>query len=224
MTQNLNWQYLDNTDELAQKAADLILENAQRAIEKNGRFKIVLAGGSTPEKAYRLLVQAKTDWSKWHIYYGDERTLAADDKDRNSTLAKDVFLNHVAIPAAQIHTMPTELGTKAAKAHYQQIIESALPFDVVLLGMGEDGHTASLFPNHVNDENESVHAVYNSPKPPSERISLSAKTLSNNHQVLFLLSENNKQTALATWKQGGDLPVATIFSKNPIEVLVAKAS
>jgi 6-phosphogluconolactonase len=81
-----------------------------------------------------------------------------------------------------------------------------------------------LFPKHINAANETVHAIYNSPKPPSERISLSAKTLSHNTQVIFLLSEKNKQAALNTWKQGGELPVATIGSQNTIEVLIAKAS
>ncbi|MCK5727869.1 MAG: 6-phosphogluconolactonase [Methylococcales bacterium] len=222
MTQSLHWQHLDNTEILAQKAADLILKNAEHAIAEKGCFKLVLAGGSTPENAYRLLIKAKTDWGKWHIYYGDERTLAADHKDRNSKMAYEVFLKHTAIPASQIHAMPTELGTEAAKKSYQAVVEAALPFDLVLLGMGEDGHTASLFPDHFHDLDESVHAIYNSPKPPSERISLSVKTLGNSTQICFLISENNKQQALAAWKKGDNLPVASIKSTNTIEVLLAK--
>ena len=88
MTQNLNWQHLKNTEELATTAAGLILKSAEQAIAARGAFKLVLAGGSTPENAYRLLINAETDWSKWHIYYGDERCLAADHKDRNSNAIK----------------------------------------------------------------------------------------------------------------------------------------
>ena len=222
MKQNLHWQTLENTDVLAQTAADLILKNAEHAIAKNGCFKLVLAGGGTPANAYRLLIKAKTDWGKWHIYYGDERTLPKDHSERNSKMAHEIFLKHTVIPASQIHAMPTELGTEAAKKAYQAVVEAALPFDLVLLGMGEDGHTASLFPDHRHDLDESVHAVYNSPKPPSERISLSAKTLGNSTQVCFLISENNKQQALAAWKKGENLPVASIKSNNTIEVLLAK--
>ncbi|MCK5897621.1 MAG: 6-phosphogluconolactonase [Methylococcales bacterium] len=221
MKQHLNWQHLDNNQALAQTAADLILKSAKQAIAEKGGFRLVLAGGGTPENAYRLLIEAKTDWSKWHIYYGDERTLPQDHSDRNSKMAYEVFLKHTDIPASQIHAMPTELGTEAAKKAYQTVIEAALPLDLVLLGMGEDGHTASLFPDHIHDLEESVHAVYNSPKPPSERISLSAKTLGNSTQVCFLISENNKQQALAAWKNGENLPVASIKSNNIIEVLLA---
>jgi len=78
--------------------------------------------------------------------------------------------------------MPTELGTVEAAVEYREAIADVDQFDLVLLGMGEDGHTASLFPGHVNDSEETVHEVYNSPKPPSDRISLSAKTLANTRQ------------------------------------------
>ena len=221
MTQNLHWQYLDNTQELAKTAASLILEEANKAITARGAFKLVLAGGSTPENAYRLLVNADTDWSKWHIYYGDERCLPPEHKDRNSKMAYDAFLQHTAIPENQIHPMPSEKGGEQAAADYQALVEKTLPFDLVLLGMGEDGHTASLFPGHIHNKEELAHAVYDAPKPPPERVSLSAKALSNAEKVIFLISANNKQQALEDWKQGEDLPVATICPPNPIEILLA---
>jgi 6-phosphogluconolactonase len=90
--------------------------------------------------------------------------------------------------------------------------------------MGEDGHTASLFPNHYHDENELAHAVYNSPKPPSERVSLSAKALSNTQQLLFLITGSNKQDAVKAWRSGADLPVATIVPENPIDVYIDSAA
>ena len=221
MTQKLNWQYLENTDELATKAAELIAQSAKQAIAAKGVFKLVLAGGSTPENAYRLLINIETDWNKWHIYYGDERCLPVEDKDRNSKMATEVFLKHTVIPKMQIHAMPTELGSEQAAIDYQAIIKQALPFDLVLLGMGEDGHTASLFPGHQHNQDELVHAVSNAPKPPSDRVSLSAKALSHSEQVIFLISANNKQQALEDWKKGKDLPVATINTEKPIEILLA---
>jgi 6-phosphogluconolactonase len=95
---------------------------------------------------------------------------------------------------------------------------------MVLLGMGEDGHTASLFPNHHHDENELAHAVYNSPKPPPERVSLSAKALSNTQQLLFLITGANKQDAVKAWRTGANLPVATIVPENPIDVYIDSAA
>jgi len=221
MTQKLNWHYLKNTEELAIKAAELIAQSAKQAIAARGLFKLVLAGGSTPENAYRLLINTQTDWGKWHIYYGDERCLPVEDKDRNSKMATEVFLKHTTIPKAQIHPIPSELGKEQAAINYQAIIKQALPFDLVLLGMGEDGHTASLFPEHQHNEDELVHAVSNAPKPPSDRVSLSAKALSRSGQVIFLISASNKQQALEDWKKGKDLPVATIKTENTIEILLA---
>ncbi len=221
MTQNLHWQHLENKQQLAETAAKLILEAADKAIAERGAFKLVMAGGSTPENAYRLLVDADTDWSKWHIYYGDERCLQPDDKDRNSKMAHDAFLQHVAIPESQIHPMPTEKGGEQAASEYRELVETALPFDLVLLGMGEDAHTASLFPGHVHNKEELAHAVYDAPKPPPERVSLSAKALSASNQVVFLVSAKNKEQALEDWKQGKDVPVATICPDNTIEILLS---
>lgn len=221
MTQNLNWQHLKNSTELATKAAELIVNTANQAISMRGIFKLVLAGGSTPQNTYGLLLDAKTDWNKWFIYYGDERCLPVEDNQRNSKMAEDVFLQYSLIPKAQIYPIAAELDGKQAAIEYQATIEKILPFDLVLLGMGEDGHTASLFPGHDHNPKELVHAVYNAPKPPSRRVSLSARALSNSQHVVFLISANNKQHALKDWQQGKELPVTTIKSNNIIEILLA---
>jgi 6-phosphogluconolactonase len=137
-------------------------------------------------------------------------------------MATSAFLEKVAIPDAQIFTIPAELGPEPAAKKYQQIVASALPFDMVLLGMGEDGHTASLFPGHQHQEEELAHAVYNSPKPPPERVSISAKALSNTQQLIFLITGANKQEAVKNWRSGQDLPVATIAPENPIDIYIDK--
>ncbi len=220
MQENSRWHTLETADQVAQAAYQQILNAAEHAIAKHGTFKLVLAGGSTPEKVYRLLVQANADWSKWFIYYGDERCLPVDHADRNSLMAQQAFLEKVAIPETQIFTIPAELGPEQAAKKYQQIVANALPFDMVLLGMGEDGHTASLFPGHQHNKEELAHAVYNSPKPPPERVSISAKALSNTRQLIFLITGSNKQEAVKNWRSGQDLPVAMIAPENPIDIYI----
>ena len=222
MQPNNRWHTLETADQVALAAYQQILKSAEQAIADHGTFKLVLAGGSTPEKVYRLLAHADADWSKWYIYYGDERCLPADHADRNSLMATSAFLEKVAIPNVQIFTIPAELGPEPAAKKYQQIVASALPFDMVLLGMGEDGHTASLFPGHKYQEEELAHAVYNSPKPPPERVTISAKALSNTQQLIFLITGANKQEAVKNWRSGQDLPVTTIAPENPIDIYIDK--
>ena len=218
------WHQFDDAAQVADTVCEQILQSADRAISEHGSFKIVLAGGSTPEKIYQLLATANTDWSKWMIYYGDERCLPADDKDRNSIMAADALLSKVSIPAENIFTMPTELGAKDAAKEYRLHIADVDQFDLVLLGMGEDGHTASLFPGHINNQEETVHEVYNSPKPPSDRISLSAKTLANTRQLFFIVTGNSKQEPVREWKLGADLPVATIAPTTGVDIYIDNAA
>ncbi len=222
MQNNSRWHTLETADQVAQAAYLQILAAAEQAIADHGSFKFVLAGGSTPEKVYRLLAQGEADWSKWFIYYGDERCLPADHADRNSLMATRAFLDKVAIPATQVFSIPAELGPEQAAKAYQHIVASALPFDMVLLGMGEDGHTASLFPGHQHPKGELAHAVYNSPKPPPERVSISAKALSNTGQLIFLITGANKQEAVKNWRSGQDLPVAAIVPENPVDIYIDK--
>lgn len=218
------WHQFDSSEQVANKVLEKVLQSAEQAIAERGCFKIVLAGGSTPEKIYQQLVGAKTDWSKWMVYYGDERCLPADDKDRNSIMASRALLSKVAIPEANVFTMPTESGTVLAAEKYRKMIENVEQFDLVLLGMGEDGHTASLFPGHQHDLQEAVHEVYNSPKPPSDRISLSAKTLANTRQLIFIVTGSSKFDPVRQWKQGADLPVASIEPSVGVDIYIDNAA
>lgn len=218
------WHQFETSTQVAEVVREKIIQSAERAIVDRGCFKIVLAGGSTPKKIYQLLVNAKTDWSKWMIYYGDERCLPSDDKDRNSIMATCSLLEKVDIPASQIFPMPTELGAVKAAEKYRQTIADVELFDLVLLGMGEDGHTASLFPGHLHNLDETVHEVYNSPKPPSDRISLSAKTLANTRQLFFIVTGDSKREPVKQWKQGVDLPIATISPTSDVDVFIDNAA
>lgn len=134
---------------VAAEACRLIGEAAQDAIRQRGEFRLVLAGGTTPRLAYERLAGTAQDWSKWQVFFGDERCLPADHADRNSRMAEAAWLERVAIPPAQIHAIAAEHGAARAAADYARTLNGRRPFDLVLLGMGEDGHTASLFPGPV---------------------------------------------------------------------------
>ncbi|NOQ64001.1 MAG: 6-phosphogluconolactonase [Methyloprofundus sp.] len=220
MTQIVNWIAYDTIDQLAEAACQRVLAAAEKAIAANGTFKLVLAGGTAPVKAYQLLAKKQQDWSKWHIYYGDERCLPVEDSERNSLVAEQKWLNLVDIPKAQIYPMAAELGAEAGAEHYAKVVADAGKFDLVLLGMGEDGHTASLFPGHLHNLEELTHAVHNSPKPPSDRVSISAKALSNTEELIFIVS-GAKHDAIAAWKNKEDIPVTHLCPASGVDVLLS---
>jgi 6-phosphogluconolactonase len=214
------WHRFPNAQALARAAAEAVLDTAREAIAAADEFRIVLAGGRTPELAYRMLAQAEADWSRWRIYFGDERCLPAEDPERNSRMVRSVWLDRVAIPPGNVFPIQAELGPEAAAERYAELVRDALPFDLVLLGMGEDGHTASLFPGHAHAPAELVHAVHQAPKPPPERVSLSAAALGSAHRILILVSGAGKREAVQRWRSGEALPVAGIRGPAGVDVLI----
>ncbi len=220
----LAWVRFNSAEAVAQAACQRILKIAREAIAAHGQFRLVLAGGTTPEHTYRLLAEAKADWPHWHLYFGDERCLPSTDPGRNSQMAEQAWTGQVDIPRSQIHPIPAELGPEQGAANYSQRISSALPFDLVLLGMGEDGHTASLFPGHHHPTGSAVVAVHDAPKPPPERVSLNASTLGNCRHLLCLITGTGKQQAIAAWRKGDTLPISQIHPMGSAEVLVDSAA
>jgi 6-phosphogluconolactonase len=195
-----------------------ILQAATEAINKEGSFIIVLAGGSTPKSIYEMLAKADANWEKWHIYYNDDRCLPVDHPERNSKMARDVWLSKVAIPSSQIHDIPTELGPVEGAKAYAQTLAGLRAFDLVLLGVGEDGHTASLFPDHVVDNSADVVPVFDAPKPPSERVTMSQNRLNLTYEAMFLVTGAGKQEAVDSWRNGVAIPAALITPKNGVDV------
>lgn len=199
---------------------------ANRCITRQNSFYIVLAGGETPRVVYALLKEMVTDWEKWHVYFGDERCVPAHDLQRNDTMAFNAWLAHVDIPRSQIHNIPAELPQNICVEQYTQTLSCVGNFDLVLLGLGEDGHTASLFPG--NDWGDSpdapdVMAVDNAAKAPAHRITLSAKRLSAADNVWFLIKSDSKREILQRWQEGEQsfkkrLPASAIQPKNGIEI------
>jgi len=217
---NIRWHQQADARAVAGYAAQHILAAAQQAIATQGGFSLVLAGGSTPEKTYHLLAEAEADWSKWQVYFGDERCVPAYHADRNSQMAQHAWLSKVNIPANNVHVINAEKGAEVAASEYSEVVQQAQPFNLVLLGMGEDGHTASLFPGHQHDESEWVHAVQNAPKPPAERVSLSRKALAATSGLMVLISGAGKCPALQAWLEGEDLPVASIKPACGVDVVL----
>lgn len=218
------WTIFNSERALCEAALNLILQTAAQAIAQRGRFDIVLAGGTTPLSIYQELRKANADWARWYVWYGDERCLPPDDAERNSKMAYDAWLKHVPIPLRQIHVIPAELGAIKAAANYNMQLAMLGDFDLVLLGMGEDGHTASLFPGNAWDNGDAAIAVNGAPKPPSDRVSLSASRLSHARHVLFLVTGPGKQDAVNAWRRGTILPVAAISSKGPLDVFLDPAA
>jgi 6-phosphogluconolactonase len=220
---SVRWIGVADAAALRQMAYRHILDAAARAIERRGRFLIVLAGGNTPSGIYRMLRTADTDWSRWRVYFGDERCLPADDAERNSRMAADAWLNHVPILQDQVHAIPAELGASAAALAYAETLRGVGDFDLVLLGLGEDGHTASLFPGRdwgVAASAPDALAVFDAPKPPPQRVSLSAARLSRTREVLFMVEGEAKREAVARWRAGEQLPAGAIQPAGGIDVLV----
>lgn len=223
---SVRWIGVADAAALRQIAYRRILDAAARAIERRGRFLIVLAGGNAPRGIYRMLRTADTDWWRWQVYFGDERCLPADDAERNSRMAADAWLNHVPIPQDQVHAIPAELGARAAALAYAETLRGVGDFDLVLLGLGEDGHTASLFPGRdwgVAASAPDALAVFDAPKPPPQRVSLSAARLSRTREVLFMVEGEAKRSAVARWRAGERLPAAAIQPAGGVDVLVESA-
>ncbi|MBS0192830.1 MAG: 6-phosphogluconolactonase [Proteobacteria bacterium] len=229
--QIVRWHPLPDAATLAQAACARILAAAARAIAARGRFDIVLAGGNTPRAAYALLRDAdfhavRPDWSRWQVWFGDERCAPVDDPQRNSAMARSAWLDQVPIAPQNRHPIPAERGAMAAAADYANALRGIGDFDLVLLGLGEDGHTTSLFPGHdwgIGTDAPDALAVFDAPKPPPQRVSMSAARLSRAREVIFLVEGESKRDAVHRWRAGADIPAAAIRPALGVDVLVVAA-
>jgi len=218
----VNSKILANSEDVAAQACRIIIAEAEAAILERHIFRLVLAGGSTPRRTYEMLAGMVQDWSAWEIFWSDERCLPADHAGRNSHMAHEVWLARVPMTAGQIHPIPAEYGATRAAAEYSALIVAKQPFDLVLLGMGEDGHTASLFSTN-GDLSAPVIAVHGAPKPPGERVSLNFQTLRACRKQLVLVTGAEKSSALLAWQQGTKLPIAHAVRNDAFLLVDAEA-
>ena len=191
-------------DLLMAGAADGLVAAAGQAIAERGRWRWVLAGGSTPEAVYRLLAQAprreQIDWARVQVWWGDERCVPPDDHDSNFGMARRALLDHVAIPASNIHRMRGELPPAEAAQEYIAQMRAAFgndgtwpSFDTILLGIGNDGHTASLFPaSDILGRSDVAVAATWVAKLNAHRISLTYPTINAARDTIFLVAGADK--------------------------------
>lgn len=205
---NFEIRIFKDMEGLSKEAADLFVEQVAKAIEERGRFLVALNGGSTPTRLFQLLAtdyRAKIDWDKVHIFWGDERCVPPDDAGSSYRQAWDAFLHHVSIPDSNIHRVKGELEPVDTSKDYALILKDfASPslnfprFDLVYLGMGEDGHTASLFPGSpvaVTDPTLPVTAHYQD--RPANRVTMTQLVFNQAHVVAFMATGEKKAITLA---------------------------
>ncbi len=199
-------RFVDETA-LAEGAAEEVVRGVRNASLRRGRCSLVLAGGSTPRGLYELLsrerYRSRLDWSRVEVYWSDERCVPHDDPQSNFRMAQRALLSRVGVRDEAVHRIPVECGAEGAAARYEEEIKrgtaEVLPrFDLVLLGMGSDGHTASLFPNtpRLLEERRLVVPTESS-TPPQHRVSLTLRTLNAARRILFLVAGAEKARILA---------------------------
>lgn len=210
----------DGEQQLAEAAARLVVDEARRAVGGSGRFSMALAGGSTPRATYALLARPpfSTDvpWELSHIFWGDERCVPAGDSRSNERMARETLLQHVAVPPGHVHPMRCGSGAEArqAAANYEDLLRTAAVgcppgLDLVLLGLGDDGHTASLFPGSAALR-EREHWVAESVGAGIRRVTLTAPFINLAGLVVFLVSGATKARAVKQALEGTDESAAPL--------------
>jgi 6-phosphogluconolactonase len=206
----------DTPDDLAEAAAGMIAQQARNAIQKSGRFSIVLSGGSTPEETYARLArnpyQESIDWPRTHVFWGDERCVPPDDPRNNARMAYQQLLQHVPLSPEHIHPIASSLPPIVAARQYEDELKaffknSPPSFDLVLLGLGKNGHTASLFPGTpvLKESNAWAAEVYVA-EQNLWRVTLTTSLLNQAAVVIFLVQGTSKALVVRQVLQGPKNP------------------
>ena len=209
-------QVYKDAQELSQAAAKWIAGLIAETLKVQDRFTIALSGGSTPKLLHKILAappcKDQIDWSKMHIFWGDERAVPFEDDRNNAKMAYDTLLNFVPVPPSQIHVMRTDIGPEESAAEYEKILHQYFDktpntFDLVLLGMGDDGHTLSLFPGTaiVHEEKAWAKAFF-LPAQDMYRITLTKTIVNRAAHIAFLTTGTGKAHALKEVLKGAYNP------------------
>lgn len=213
----------EDPDALAVRAARHIVGQSQLAIRDRGSFTLVLTGGSTPKRTYQVLADQSRrkaiDWSKTFVFVGDERFVPFDDPRSNFAVAQSALLGRVPLPSSHLFPIPTDENAPAAAAEayanqlaqfFSREVHTAPPrFDLVLLGLGEDGHVASLFPGSPTLEISDRWMAWSPPgmlPPPVDRVTMTYPVLNAARHVLFLVAGEEKAAAVRDVLEGGASP------------------
>jgi 6-phosphogluconolactonase len=215
-TMQMDTRVFPDLDTLSRAAADESFRVMQSAIAERGRFAVALAGGHTPAKMYVLWARehihdAEIPWDRVHLFWSDERYVPSDDPLSNYRMTKETLLAHVPIPPANVHPMPTEIAPpdKAAAAYEADLRQFFGPeppeFDLQLLGLGVEGHVASLFPGSpVLEEKKAWVAAVTAPAEPPLRLTLTPVVLNRARNTFFLVAGENKRAILAALRNEPD--------------------
>lgn len=204
---------------VALAAADYLYHQIQGCVDKNGQCHVVLPGGSTPARCLELLAETKLQWDSIHWYLSDERCYPVGHAERNDTMIRDKLFSQQPVPAQSqaqasiknFHPIPAEFGPEQGAKKYAELLDAIIGIDIVVLGMGEDGHTASLFPdNAALQDMRNVVPVYDAPKAPTERITLGLYAIKKAGRCVVIATGENKNEALMKLKKGDVLPVAQV--------------
>lgn len=208
----------DTPDELAPATAERLAAALASAQAARGTASVVLTGGRTGIAVLAALRSATLDWSSLDIYWGDERFLPAGDPERNETQAREALLDHVPVAPDRVHPMAPSDGEygddpDAAAEAYAVLLKDVASFDVLLLGVGEEGHTASMFPHTpaVRETARAVVAVRDCPKPPPTRVSMTLPTIARAREVWLVTTGEAKAEPVAAALAGAnpeDIPAA----------------
>ncbi len=204
--ETLHLHVFASLQELGEAAAEYVADVSAAAVAAHGRFTVAFSGGSLPKILCPPLAQLPVGWPAWHVFFADERYVPPDHPESNYQLVREQLFEHVAIPESQIyqldHTLPLEQAAQTYQHTMSRVFNLKPPrvpaFDLILLGMGEDGHTASLFPGHalLAETTRWVAPVSNSPKPPPERITLTLPVINQARHVAFITAGAGKSRAL----------------------------
>ena len=196
-----------SSDDVAREAAEFVADLAERRAHTQDLFTVALAGGSTPRSLYQLLASppyaGRIAWDRWQVFWGDERCVPPDHRDSNYRMAREALLDRVPIPADRIHRMRGEAVPHDAAEEYEQelldVFRSSRPvFDLILLGIGEDGHTASLFPGTDALEEKRRQVVANwVPHLRAYRITFTLSLINDASAIAFLVTEESKAGVLS---------------------------
>ncbi|TRM61462.1 hypothetical protein BD626DRAFT_538055 [Schizophyllum amplum] len=196
-------------DDLAKSLADFVIKAQKDAIDKKGRFTIALSGGSLPKQLAGLIDHPGAKWDKWQVYYVDERVVPLDSPDCNHKACMEALFSKVPIPEENVHHLDESLLgdlEELCDAYEKELIRefaqrdaARFPvFDLILLGMGPDGHTASLFPGHelLLEDDRWVAYIEDSPKPPSKRVTFTYPVINHAARVAFVAAGEGKAEVL----------------------------
>ena len=227
---------VSDAEAAAARAAEVVARLAAEAIDARGVCHLALAGGSTPRRCHELLVEQEIDWSRMHLWESDERCVGPDDPESNFRMIRESLLQAIAIPDQHVHRVMGERGPDAAADAYEGELRAVVEhrtqadvpiLDVVMCGLGEDGHTMSLFPGHaeVTVKDRLVVGVRNAPKPPPERVSFTLDLVHAARRTILLTAGASKAEALSAILEGPDSHVpASLLRFGRLEVIADDAA